>query len=185
MTPAILIAGIGNIFLGDDAFGVEVARALAGRGLPASVTVRDFGIRGFDLAYTMLDPWHTILLVDALPRNEPPGTLFLLDPDLSQLGNSNAEGHDLNPHGMDPMRVLNLAASVGTLSARVLVLGCEPQDFGEELEGRMGLSAAVQASVPIACGMIEDLIGRILVNPSGAVEEDAQQSNTIETEVTP
>jgi hydrogenase maturation protease len=179
MNPAILVAGIGNIFLGDDAFGVEVARALSGRCLLAGVTIKDFGIRGFDLAYTLLDPWHTVLLIDALPRNEPPGTLFLLEPDLSQLGSSNAEGLDLNPHGMDPMRVLNLAASMGTISARILVVGCAPEDFGNELEGRMGLSAAVQAAVPAACEMIEELTGRILWQAGAAGEETAPQLNAI------
>ena len=79
----ILVAGVGNIFLGDDAFGVEVARALSGRPLPEGVTVKDFGIRGFDLAYTMLDAWDTVILVDALSRGEAPGTLYLLEPDLA------------------------------------------------------------------------------------------------------
>jgi len=164
MTPTILIAGIGNIFLGDDAFGVEVARSLLARSLPPRVQVKDFGIRGFDLAYTLLDPWHTLIMVDAIQRDEPPGTLFLIEPDLSGLGNLAAEGLDLNPHGMDPMRVLNLAASLGPIQPRVLVLGCEPNDFGDELEGRMGLSEAVQAAVEEASTMIERLVGRILAD---------------------
>jgi hydrogenase maturation protease len=164
MTPTILIAGIGNIFLGDDAFGVEVARSLLARSLPPRVQVKDFGIRGFDLAYTLLDPWHTLIMVDAIQGDEPPGTLFLIEPDLSGLGNLAAEGLDLNPHGMDPMRVLNLAASLGPIQPRVLVLGCEPNDFGDELEGRMGLSEAVQAAVEEASTMIERLVGRILAD---------------------
>jgi hydrogenase maturation protease len=164
MTSTILIAGIGNIFLGDDAFGVEVAHSLQARSLPAKVQVKDFGIRGFDLAYTLLDPWHTLIMVDAIERDEPPGTLFLIEPDLSGLGNLATEGLDLNPHGMDPMRVLNLAASLGPIQPRVLVLGCEPNDFGDELEGRMGLSPAVQAAVEEASNMIEELVGRILAN---------------------
>src|SRR3954470_19132602 len=109
MTRTILIAGIGNIFLGDDAFGVEVARSLSRRTLPGNVHVKDFGTRGFDLAYTLLDPWHTIILIDAMARNEAPGTLFVLESDLTGLGNPSGVGMDLNPHGMDPLRVLNLA----------------------------------------------------------------------------
>jgi hydrogenase maturation protease len=159
MTRTILIAGIGNIFLGDDAFGVEVARSLSRRTLPGEVQVKDFGIRGFDLAYTLLDPWHTVILVDALPRKEAPGTLFVVEPDL---GDSAAVGMDLNPHGMDPLRVLNLAASLGPITAHVLVVGCEPKDFGDELEGRMGLSPPVQAVVENASTMIEELIKKIL-----------------------
>jgi hydrogenase maturation protease len=159
MTRTILIAGIGNIFLGDDAFGVEVARSLSRRTLPGEVQVKDFGIRGFDLAYTLLDPWHTVILVDALPRNEAPGTLVLLE---SDLGDPGAVGMDLNPHGMDPLRVLNLAASLGPITAHILVLGCEPKDFGDDLEGRMGLSPQVQAVIEQASSMIEELVERIL-----------------------
>jgi hydrogenase maturation protease len=162
MTGTILIAGIGNIFLGDDAFGVEVARSLSRRTLPGNVQVKDFGIRGFDLAYTLLDPWHTVILIDAMPRKEVPGTLFVLEPDLTGLGNPGAAGMDLNPHGMDPLRVLNLAASLGPVTAHILVVGCEPKDFGDELEGRMGLSPPVQAMVEEASNMIEELIKKIL-----------------------
>jgi hydrogenase maturation protease len=162
MTPAILVAGVGNIFLGDDAFGVEVARSLATRQLPRSVSVKDFGIRGFDLAYALLDPWNTVILVDALPRGEAPGTLYLLEPNLEGLGRSASAGTEMNPHSLDPVRVLNFAASMGTISARVLVVGCEPNDFGEELEGRMGLSPPVQAAVEGAAKMVEELVGRIL-----------------------
>src|SRR5438128_1754175 len=79
---AVLVAGVGNIFLGDDAFGVEVAQRLARRPLPAGVRVVDFGIRGLDLAYALLDPYEAVILVDAMPRGEQPGTLYVLEPDL-------------------------------------------------------------------------------------------------------
>jgi hydrogenase maturation protease len=147
----ILIAGVGNIFLGDDGFGVEVAAALAKNPLPHGVSVKDFGIRGFDLAYALLDPWDVVMIVDPLPRGEAPGTLYVLEPDAAT---ANIE---LNPHGMDPVRVLNLAASLGCISAKVLVVGCEPHDFGDDLEGRMGLSPPVQAAVAEACRTIVEL----------------------------
>jgi hydrogenase maturation protease len=147
----ILIACVGNIFLGDDGFGVEVAAALSKRQLSPGVSVKDFGIRGFDLAYALLDPWDTVIIVDALPRGEAAGTLYVLEPDAA------AADMELNPHGMDPVRVLNLAASLGSISAKVLVVGCEPHDFGDELEGRMGLSSPVQAAVEEACHMITEL----------------------------
>jgi hydrogenase maturation protease len=162
MTAKILVAGVGNIFLGDDAFGVEVARSLSKRSLPESVTVKDFGIRGFDLAYTLLDPWDTVIIVDALPRGEAPGTLYVIEPDLGAIGSPASAEMAINPHGMDPVRVLSLAASMGTISAHVLILGCEPHDFGDELEGRMGLSTPVQAVIVEACNMIEEQVGRIL-----------------------
>jgi hydrogenase maturation protease len=148
----ILIACVGNIFLGDDGFGVEVARSLCRRQLPEQVSVKDYGIRGFDLAYALLDAWDGVILVDALPRGEAAGTLCVMEPD--RAGSVDVE---INPHGMDPVRVLNLAASMGTISAKVLVVGCEPLDFGDELEGRMGLSSPVQAAVEEACDMILDL----------------------------
>jgi hydrogenase maturation protease len=162
MNPSILIAGIGNIFLGDDAFGVEVARSLMLRSLPEEVMVKDFGIRGFDLAYALLDPWDTVILVDALPRDEVPGTLYTIEPDVTLMGYPKSPDMAMNPHGMDPVRVLHLAASMGTIVARVLIVGCEPHDFGDELEGRMGLSPAVQAAVDEACSMVEELVGQTL-----------------------
>lgn len=162
MSLGILVAGVGNIFLGDDAFGVEVARALAKRPLPEGVSVRDFGIRGFDLAYALLDPWDVVILVDALPRGETPGTLFTMEPNLAGLGNPTSPDMAMNPHGMDPMRVLHLAASMGPIAARVLIVGCEPHDFGDEMEGRMGLSPIVQTSVEEASNMIEGLIENVL-----------------------
>jgi hydrogenase maturation protease len=162
VTAKILVAGVGNIFLGDDAFGVEVVRSLSKRQLPENVTVKDFGIRGFDLAYALLDPWDAVILVDALPRGEAAGTLYVVEPNLAGIGSPASEEMAINPHGMDPVRVLNLAASMGTISAQVLILGCEPHDFGDELEGRMGLSTPVQAATEEASTMIEELVGRIL-----------------------
>jgi len=159
MTAKILVAGVGNIFLGDDGFGVEVALALSQRQLPEGVKVKDFGIRGFDLAYALLDPWDAVIIVDALPRGEAAGTLYVVEPDLAAL--PGAASAAISPHGMDPVRVLNLAASQGTISAQVLVVGCEPQDFGDELEGRMGLSAPVQAAVEEAAKMVLGLAARI------------------------
>jgi hydrogenase maturation protease len=161
MTARILVAGVGNIFLGDDGFGVEVALALSKRPLPESVSVKDFGIRGFDLAYALLDPWDAVIIVDALPRGQAAGTLYVVEPDLAALAGAPSAETAINPHGMDPVRVLNLAASQGSISAQVLVLGCEPQDFGDELEGRMGLSAPVQAAVQDAAKMVLELAARI------------------------
>ena len=161
MTTKILIAGVGNIFLGDDGFGVEVALALSQRKLPEGVSVKDFGIRGFDLAYALLDPWDAVIIVDALPRGDAAGTLYVVEPDLAAFAGAASADTAINPHGMDPVRVLNLAASQGTISAQVQVLGCEPQDFGDELEGRMGLSAPVQAAVEEAAKMALELAARI------------------------
>jgi hydrogenase maturation protease len=151
----VLIACVGNIFLGDDGFGVEVARSLSQRQLPEGVSVKDYGIRGFDLAYALLDPWDLVIVVDALSLGEVAGTLYVIEPELN--GPASADTA-LNPHGMDPVRVLSLAASMGKISAQVLVVGCEPHDFGDELEGRMGLSSPIQGVVEAASDMILDLV---------------------------
>jgi hydrogenase maturation protease len=159
--PRILIAGIGNIFLGDDAFGVEVARRLSGRELPNNVRVTDFGIRGYDLAYALLDGYDTTILVDACPRGEPAGTLYVIEPDLLDLGGPEEQQSAVEAHSMNPLNVLRLATSMGGPLKRVLLVGCEPGTLGPE-EGQMGLSEPVEAVVDEAVKLVESLIAKIL-----------------------
>jgi hydrogenase maturation protease len=162
MSDTVLVACVGNIFLGDDGFGVEVARSLAKRTISGGVVVKDFGIRGFDLAYALLEPWPAVVIVDAMPRGDVPGTVYVVEPDLSRMGNPTTPGMEMNPHGMDPVRVLNLALSMGPVASKIFVVGCEPYDFGDESGGRMGLSAPVQAAVEGASDMVQELAIRIL-----------------------
>jgi hydrogenase maturation protease len=157
VTDRILVAGIGNIFLGDDAFGVEVVRALFMRVRTPGVRVVDFGIRSLDLAYALLDPWELVVLVDAVARGEAPGTLFTIQPDLASIHEGARAGIAVDAHTMDPVKVLQLAASMGEIPGRILVLGCEPGDCGGE-EGRMGLTPPVTASIPGAVRMLDDLL---------------------------
>lgn len=159
--PRILIAGIGNIFLGDDAFGSEVARRLAGRKLPEEVRVVDYGIRGFDLAYALLDGYDVTIFIDATPRGGEPGTLYTIEPDLSELDNIDAQGAMVEPHGMNPMKVLGMVKSMGGEFKRILLVGCEPAPLDAE-EGQMGLSEPVQAAVEKAIAVVESLIHNIL-----------------------
>ncbi|MGA8108144.1 MAG: hydrogenase maturation protease [Acidobacteriaceae bacterium] len=172
MNDGILIACIGNIFLGDDGFGFEVAQALAGCALPAGVEVRDYGIRGLDLAYALLCPWKAAVLVDAVSRGGTVGTLYLLQPEEAEPG---GELGDVDPHGMDPVRVLAMARSLGKIRAPVYLVGCELGDFGKELEGRMGLSPEVAAAVPEAVKMIGQLANRLM---AGAALEGAATGGT-------
>lgn len=158
----ILIACIGNIFLGDDAFGVQVARELWVMELPEDAVVVDYGIRSFDLAYALLEPWRAIILVDAIACGRAPGSLYLLQPDADT-----ENGAGLNPHAIGPADVLAMARSLGPLTAPIYIVGCEPQDLGEELEGRIGLSPAVAAAVPRAVAMIERFVERL--SKAGAV----------------
>ncbi len=155
---SVLVAGIGNVFLADDGFGVEVARRLAERELPGGVKVADFGIRGMDLAYELQEDYDAAVLVDAVPRGQAPGTLFVIEPDLEQ-----AEPV-LDAHAMDPVRVLGLARTLGTLPPRVLVVGCEPatQATLEDDELVMGLSPPVQAAIEQAVELVESVLEELL-----------------------
>jgi hydrogenase maturation protease len=159
--PRILIAGIGNIFLGDDAFGSEVARRLAVRELPDEARVVDFGIRGFDLAYALLDGYEVTIFVDATPRGCAPGTLYTIEPDLTELDQLDAAGMMVETHGMNPLKVLSMVKSMGGEFKRILLVGCEPAPLESE-EGHMGLSEPVEAAVGEAVWLVESLVTRIL-----------------------
>ena len=161
--PRILVAGIGNIFLGDDGFGVEVVRRMAGRNLPASVRVSDFGIRGFDLAYALQDGYETTILVDACPHGQAPGTLSVIEPDLKTLDEPGAPEAVMEGHTMNPMNVLRMARAMNIELKNVLLVGCEPETLGGE-EGQMGLSAPVEAAVDDAVKLVESVINKVLGN---------------------
>ena len=155
--PTILIAGIGNIFLGDDAFGSEVARRLELQSWPDGVRVVDFGIRGLDLAYALLDGHDLVVIVDAAPRGAPPGTLCVVEPDLSVLDSSEQSATLLDAHTLDPLKILGLARVMGARWKRLLLVACEPADLGGE-EGRLGMSDPVRVAVDEAARMIVRLV---------------------------
>jgi hydrogenase maturation protease len=159
--PRVLVAGIGNIFLGDDAFGVEVVRRLSSRELPEGVRAVDFGIRGFDLAYALQDGYETTIFVDACPRGEPPGTLYVLHVDPDALDVSAEQPAAVETHGMNPLNVLRLAKSMNAQMKNVLVVGCEPASLGGE-EGHMGLSEPVEMAVNEAANLVESLVHKVL-----------------------
>jgi hydrogenase maturation protease len=159
--PRILVAGTGNIFFGDDGFGVEVARQLSRSNLPASVRVVDFGIRGLDLAYALQDGYETTILIDAFPHGQAPGTVSVIEPDLNDSAVSAAAGSFVEPHAMNPINVLRMAMATHGELGRILLVGCEPCALGGE-DGKMGLSAPVEASVAGAVRVIENLVQKIL-----------------------
>jgi len=150
---------VGNIFLGDDGFGVEVAQRLLGRGLPGEVRVVDFGIRGLDLAYALQDGYETTILIDAYPHGQKPGTVSVIEPDLSDF--SDSSGDFVQPHAMHPVNVLRMAKAMNGNLRRVLVVGCEPDDLGGD-EGKMGLTERVQRAVGEAVVRVEEIVRRIL-----------------------
>jgi hydrogenase maturation protease len=145
-----LVAGVGNIFFGDDGFGVEVARRLAECDLPDEVTVADYGISGMHLAYDMSNGYDRAILIDATPRGGTPGTVYVLEPDHP----AEADSALFDAHGMQPDVVLGMLGMLGENTARMLIVGCEPADAGPGI----GLSAPVAAAVHDAVIKVLELI---------------------------
>ena len=143
------VVGVGNIFLGDDGFGVEVAARMRRRPIPAGVRIDDFGIRGVHLAYELVEGYDLVILVDTLDLGEKPGTVSVLEPDLDGVGEVLPDAHDL-----DPVAVMGLLTDLGGSVGRMLVVGCQPADLQEQ----MGLSAPVAAAVDDAIRVVEELV---------------------------
>jgi hydrogenase maturation protease len=163
MTAArILVAGIGNIFLGDDAFGVEVVQRLAARPLPAEVRVVDFGIRGIDLTYALMDGYETVILVDAAPRGQAPGTLYVIEPQFEDEAGQSPQMPLVDLHDLNPMKVLEAVRAMGGRINRLLLVGCEPLSAGDDDTAPAGLSGPVAAAVVEAIPLIESLIAELL-----------------------
>jgi hydrogenase maturation protease len=170
----ILVAGIGNIFFGDDAFGCEVAKVLSRRALPDSVFVKDFGIRSYDLAYAIMEDYDATILVDASARGEAPGTLYLIEPETNKLDD---EGEEVvNAHSMNPLRVLQMVRSLGGQSRKVYLVGCEPGVLESE-DGRMGLSERIQEAIEPAVKMIEKLIVDLMDGRQPIVSDSKNNQN--------
>jgi len=167
VSTSILVAGVGNIFFGDDAFGVEVVRRLSGRQLPQGVRVADFGIRSYDLAYAFLDGYDLTIVVDATQRGGKPGTLYAIEPELNNLDAT--PDRQIDGHTMNPLEVFRMVKAMGGQLRQVIVVGCEPGRLGSEEEGAMGLSEPVEAAVDEAINMIEALVGRFIENQRESV----------------
>lgn len=163
--PRILVAGIGNIFLGDDAFGVAVLQRLLARPLPAGVEAIDFGIRGFDLVCRILQGYDAVVLIDAAPRGGPPGTLYVLEPELETADEASMSGHSLTP-----AQVLQLVRVLGGQLPLLRLVGCEPAVLSSEDE-QFRLSPAVAAAVQPAVELIESLLSELVVEPRTRVVE--------------
>ena len=171
MSGRTLVAGVGNVFLRDDAFGVEVIRLLAGHPVPDGVEIRDFGIRGVHLAYDLLDGCDLFVLVDAAARGEPPGTVTVLEvevPDASSLDGPVMDAHSLTPDG-----IFTLLASLGGRPGRSLVVACEPAD----VSAGMGLSEPVQEALPHAVRTVEEILASAAegARPEGRPSEVAAE----------
>jgi hydrogenase maturation protease len=166
MNPTrILVAGIGNIFFGDDAFGSEAARRMSLRPQPDGVRVVDFGIRALDLAYSLQDH-EVVILLDAAPRGGQPGTVYVMeipraDPSLP----AGRPPHLLvDGHGLDSAQILKLAENLGGHPGRIFLIGCEPNALPDPDEMQMAMSDEVAAAVDEAVDVAESLVARLLRN---------------------
>jgi hydrogenase maturation protease len=179
MTSRVMVAGVGNIFLGDDGFGVEVARRLASAGLPDWVRVADYGISGMHLAYDLAEGYAATILIDAAPRGGPPGTLTVLEveqehrPELAAAGGGPLQGSRMfDAHGMQPDVVFGVLEMLGAEAGRILVVGCEPAS----LDHGIGLSEPVEAAVDEAVSLVKTLVAD---GPDNVPRPPARRSGTV------
>lgn len=160
MTVRVLVACVGNIFLRDDGFGTEVARALHGRELAGDAKVVDYGISSVHLVYELLNGYDVLVLVDTVGQQDgPPGTLYVIEPDLPDPSEPSADplvAVPLDPHDLPPAHALSLAPTLGESVGRIVVVGCQPDSVDEGI----GLTAAVQAAVEPAAQLVVDVVGR-------------------------
>lgn len=156
-----MIAGIGNLFLGDDGFGCELARRVAERPLPQAVRVVDFGIRSLDLTYALLEEYQAVILLDAAPRGHAPGTLSIIPPQIEAAPNILFDGHAMNP-----VKVLEAVSALGGGVDHVLLLACEPTPRDPDADWERALSDPVRSALAAAVEMVESIVAR-LINGGG------------------
>ena len=153
---SVLVAGIGNIFLSDDGFGVEVVKHIDAASLPAGVKVADFGIRGVHLSYELLDGYDALVLIDAMPMGEAPGTVVTFEPDVQAVDPSGVDAHT-----MSPAVVLGLLAGMGGHVPRVVVVGCEPLTVQEGMGLSEPVAAAVRPAAEAVCRVVTDICSNV------------------------
>ncbi|GGO87939.1 hydrogenase maturation protease [Wenjunlia tyrosinilytica] len=175
-----LVAGVGNIFLGDDGFGVETVRRLAGHPLPEDVDVMDVGIRGVHLAYRLLEGYRRLVLVDTASRGARPGTVHLVEAPATA---AKAPGPPMDGHSMDPAAVLALVHELregagGTVPEQVLVVGCEPMDLDEGIGLSQPVAQAVDRAVDLVLEIVRGPGPAVVGRPDAALTGDAANRPT-------
>ena len=177
MNGRILVAGVGNVFLRDDAFGVEVVRLLAERPQPPGVQIRDYGIRGVHLVYELLDGYDLFVLIDAAPRGEAPGTVSVLEVELP----SPEAQPVIDAHSLTPDAIFGLLSSLGGHSGRNLVVACEPA----EVDAGMGLTDPVREALPHAVRAVEEILAQATgAGPQADVQEAADEQECMAADLT-
>jgi hydrogenase maturation protease len=155
MKKRVMVAGVGNMFLKDDGFGAEVAKRMRERDLPEGVEIRDFGTGGLKLAYDLMKGYDALILVDSSPRDEEPGTLYVIEPKPEEFDADLENGGPIDPHGADPATVLRFVKAIGAWPGKILIIGCEPQNVNEF---EIGLSEPVMRAVNGAVELVEESI---------------------------
>jgi hydrogenase maturation protease len=176
----ILVAGVGNVFLGDDAFGYEVVRELRRRPQHEDVKVIDFGIRSYDLAFALTENYEALILVDAARLGVAPGLVSLIKPELNGPSEETASSPD--GHSLDPFHTLQMARSWGTLPKDMYLVACEPAVV-DSVDGEIGLSQTVQAAVPRAVEMVESLVDELLRDGTSSEKGEKASSRLRESSV--
>lgn len=166
MPRRTLVACLGNIFLSDDGFGVEVARRLAREDLPDGTRVTDYGIRGMHLAYDLAEGWDATILVDAAQRGGKPGTVYVIEPERQPPTDGGAspgltESMLFDPHGMQPDAMLGMTGMLGAEAGRVLVVGCEPASVAEGIGLSAPVAAAVDEAARVVLYLVRDATGAV------------------------
>jgi hydrogenase maturation protease len=150
----ILVAGVGNTWMRDDGFGAEVVRVLQQGELEPGITVEDFGTGGLDLAYEVMRGYDSLVLIDVMRGEQPPGTLYVLEPEEAEIAAGIEDGEMIDPHAMDPQTVLRFVRAVSGWPGSVVVIACEPA----EVDYGLGLSPEVADAVPRAIALVAETL---------------------------
>jgi hydrogenase maturation protease len=161
MKKRMMVAGVGNMFMKDDGFGAEVVKRMRECELPEGVEICDFGTGGLKLAYDLMKGYDGLILVDSSPRNEEPGTLYVIEPEPEEFDADLENGGPIDPHGADPATVLRFVKAIGSWPGKILIIGCEPQNV-DEFE--VGLSEPVMQAVNGAVKLVEEAIEEIYMS---------------------
>jgi hydrogenase maturation protease len=154
----VMIAGVGNMFMQDDGFGGAVIKKMQHKNFPEGVEIKDFGTGGLKLAYDLMRGYDGLILLDASPRGEKPGTLYVIEPNQDDINPDLQQGGPIDPHGADPATVLRFVKSIGSWPGKVIIVACEPEAVGDF---EIGLSAPVMAAIDKAIEMVEDIVNDI------------------------
>lgn len=158
MTPSILIAGVGNIFLGDDAFGSVVVDRMANSNLPLQARIVDFGIRGFDLSFELLKNYDLVIFIDAISKGSGPGSISVLEITPANVPDTSAP----DAHGMVLAKSIELARTMGARFGKLCVIGCKPETVEPKQNGEFALSASVAAAVEPAIQLVHLVVKEFL-----------------------